>query len=56
MFTVSCENDCIEGASCFVLHYSDSIVSVNGMSQIEVGVELECQLELFYFCFSEETV
>ena len=34
-----------------VYHESVTVVAlVNGISQIEVGPELECQLE-FYFCF-----
>ena len=37
MFTVTCENDCIEVQCVNFLHYSDSIGFVNGISQIEVG-------------------
>lgn len=47
MFTVSCENDCIE-VHC--VHFCTTVI-VNGISQIEVGLELECQLELFSFVF-----
>lgn len=52
MFTVSCENDCIE-VHC--VKFCTTVIPsafVNGISQIEVGLELECQLWVF-FLFSK---
>lgn len=49
MFTVSCENDCIEVQCVKFCTTVIPSVFVNGISQIEVGPELECQLELFFF-------
>lgn len=46
MFTVSCENDCIEVHCVMFCTTVIPSVFVNGISQIEVGPELECQLEL----------
>lgn len=52
MFTVSCENDCIEVHCVKFCTTVIPSVFVNGISQIEVGPELECQLELcFFFLF-----
>lgn len=50
MFTVSCENDCIKVQCVKFCTTVIPSVFVNGISQIEVGPELECQLELC-FCF-----
>lgn len=53
MFTVSCENDCIE-VHC--VKFCTTVIPsafVNGISQIEVGLELECQLWGF-FCFQRD--
>lgn len=53
MFTVSCENDCIKVHCVKILHYSDSIgFFVNGISQIEVGRNLNVSLNCFFFYFS----
>lgn len=49
MFTVSCENDCIEVHCVKFCTTVIPSVFVNGISQIEVGPELECQLELWGF-------
>lgn len=50
MFTVSCENDCIKVHCVKILHYSDSIgFFVNGISQIEVGRNLNVSLNFFFF-------
>ena len=51
MFTVSCENDCIEVHCVKFCTTAIPSVFVNGISQIEVGLELECQLELSFFSF-----
>lgn len=51
MFTVSCENDCIEVHRVKFCTTVIPSVFVNGISQIEVGLELECQLELSFFSF-----
>lgn len=48
MFTVSCENDCIEVHCVKFCTKVILLVSVNGISQIEVGPELECQLKHFF--------
>lgn len=52
MFTVSRENDCIMVHCVEFCTTVTPIVSVNGISQSSMGLELECQLELFFnFCF-----
>lgn len=48
MFTASCENDCIEVHCVKFCTTVIPSVFVNGISQIEVGLELECQLELLF--------
>lgn len=54
MFTVSCENDCIEVHCVKFCTTVIPTVSVKGISQIEGGPELECQLKLFFFFFQRD--